>query len=481
MKNKGSNNEPAHAEHEPLNSRAVNPNGSRPGTGSSDKLPPSLTQEGSTPPAPFLTAQQPTDQPASPRIDAIFPAPLGTPAEESKERDKSSADGNSSTPSNQIPGATSAPQVPAAKSVSAKQLEANRKNSKRSTGPTSAAGKRRSSQNSYKEGLYARRLYPTIQQWAEDGGDYRTISIAVHDHYKPQGLWEGFWAEQIVTHAIRIARGIGFQQRTLAPNDRFWGTSLSTSERHVSGAFKHMLQAIKMLESLQEKRKAIPVQPHPIAADCEQGPDASKSPVLGPSESSETEEASTGQNEHPADTVDFEEGADAGCSDDGQEEHGFLYDGPPDQSVVPSSQPGRGAGGAGQQTRIGGTKSSVSHKSDPAAGGVRKGASEPPHLMADIVDAVQLGLSPSELFRSVDSKNVGTNSPVARQAQDSAGSASKPATVPKQPQGELIDLSNDRNSKSEPVPSVGRIENVGTKPNVPGNVPNQADLKRDPK
>src|SRR4029077_9584056 len=139
-------------------------------------------------------------------------------------------------------------QVPPAKTVSPEQLKANPKNSKRATGPTSKAGKARSSLNSYKEEFYPPRLYPTPKQWAEDGEDYRRISIFVHEHHKPVGRWEGFWAEKIVTEAIREARGIGFQQSTLDSGYRFSDTRLNTSERHISSAHKHQLQAIKMLE-----------------------------------------------------------------------------------------------------------------------------------------------------------------------------------------------------------------------------------------
>jgi hypothetical protein len=453
----------------------VNPDGPQLGTESSDKHAPSLTQHGSTPPAPIPTFHKPADQPASVHIDATSPAPSDTAPEESRERDNSTTDGTSSTPPNQIPGATRNSQVPPAKSVSAKQLEANRKNSKRSTGPTSAAGKQRSSQNSYKEGLYARRLYPTLQQWAEDGGDYRMIAIAVHEHYQPKGLWEAFWAEQIVTSAIRHARGMGFQQRTLASDYRFAGTSLSTSERHVSSAFKQMLQAIKMLESIEENRRAASAQFQAIASDRGHGPDASESPVSVPSESSETMGGSTNETDQPADSGDSEETVDAGRSNDGQDGDAFLYDGPPpDPAVVSPSQSGQGgAGSAAQPTGISGTKPLTSSQSDPKAALPPEKELEPPHLLADVVYEM-MGWP----------KDYGTNPPSTQpqpKSQPSPGIGIQAQTVPQRSQADVKNRSNDPDSKSEPVPSVARVENVGTNPTAPGNESAQADFKRDSK
>jgi hypothetical protein len=301
------------------------------------------------------------------------------------------------------------------------------------------------------------------------------IAIAVHEYYQPKGLWEGFWAEQIVTHAIRHARGMGFQQRTLASVNRFWGTSLNTSERHVSGAFKQMLQAIKMLESIQEKRRATSAQFQAIASDRGQGPDASESPVLVPSVSSETVGGSTNEADQPADSGDSEETVDAGRSDDRQDGDAFLYDGPqPDPAVVSPSQSGQGgAGSAGQPTGISGTNPVASPQSDPKASLPPEKELEPPHLIADIVNEV-MGWP----------KDYGKSQPSTQpqpKTQPSPGIGIQAETLPQQPQAVVKNRSNEPGSKSEPVPSVARIENVGTNPTVPGNEPAQADFKRDSK
>src|ERR1700733_1683572 len=107
------------------NFKVLNPDGPPVGPGVRDGHPPLPRQDGTTPPAPIPTPSTPAGQPASTRVEASSP-----------------------TPANQPPGDSGSRPVPHAKTASPKQLEANRKNPKGSTGPTSEAGKRRSSQNS---------------------------------------------------------------------------------------------------------------------------------------------------------------------------------------------------------------------------------------------------------------------------------------------------------------------------------------------
>ena len=385
--------------------------------------------------------------------------PLNVAPEDPKELEKSAVDGISSTPTNQIPGAAGngSLQVPPAKTVSPEQVDAK---SKRSTGPTSKAGKARSAQNSYKQGFYAHRLYPTLKQWAEDGGDFRMISIAVYEHYKPVGRWEGYWAEKIATEAIREARGIGFQQSILDSGYRFCDTRLNTSERHISSAHKRLHQAIEMLERIQAKRLANAAQPQATDPDSEQVSNASNYAGPFPAQSSETVAASADVAEQQqADSGDSEDAIDAGRSDDDQDGYSFLYDGPPpDRDVVSPGQ-------SGQQE--------ASPQFDPRAGYVREDTSEPPHLMADIV-AQAMGWS----------KNEGTNPPIPQpqtRPQPTPGSVSQAETVSQRPEPDVKDGSNERNSKSEPPHGVARAKNVETNPKTPGKESTQSDYKEDSK
>jgi hypothetical protein len=63
-----------------------------------------------------------------------------------------------------------------------KQIEASRQNGKKSHGPSTPAGKRASSQNSFKTGLYAQSLI--IQ--GEKIEDFETLQNEYYTHYQPQ-------------------------------------------------------------------------------------------------------------------------------------------------------------------------------------------------------------------------------------------------------------------------------------------------------
>ena len=361
---------------------------------------------------------------------AILKATSGMTSKEAKVSDNLAGDAGVSTLESKPAGAAddSVPQEIPAKPVSPKTLKANRENSKRSTGPTSEAGKQRSSQNSYKHGFFARRLFPTPQQWAEDGKDYRALAVTVHEHYQPIGPWEMFWAEKIVTEALRHARSIGYQQPVLGSDYRFWGTQLNTAQRHETAAFKHMLQAVKMLESIQEVRKANSSLAQPITSDREPVSEASSGRATVTPESSETEVGCADKTEQQADSRGSTDVVDVAATDDEQDGSGFLYQGPPDRGAVSSNEQGPEAGSTRQSTSVRGTNPD-SPQSQPDEGDVREAANMPKNSLADIV------------ARSIE---------------------------------------RDRLSTSEAIPIVFRAQNVGTNPNsVPAKEPTQTDFKED--
>jgi hypothetical protein len=62
-----------------------------------------------------------------------------------------------------------------------KQIEANRLNAQKSTGPTTESGKATSSQNSLKSGIYTK----TILIHGEDWDQFEALLIEYHYHYLP--------------------------------------------------------------------------------------------------------------------------------------------------------------------------------------------------------------------------------------------------------------------------------------------------------
>ena len=120
------------------------------------------------------------------------------------------------------------------KPVSPEKLAASRNNPKRSPGPTSEAGKRRSSQNAYKHGFYATRLFPTNELLARDGADYNSILAAYRSHYAPVGDLENYHVEKIAVHSLRLARLLGHEQQVLGWEAPFESRSMDRIVRYES-------------------------------------------------------------------------------------------------------------------------------------------------------------------------------------------------------------------------------------------------------
>jgi hypothetical protein len=83
-----------------------------------------------------------------------------------------------------------------------KRIEANRKNAKKSTGPKTAEGKARSSQNAIKHGL-------TSRHWVlsdEDKGDFLDFSLSVQAELGAEGRLEALLAHRVALHLWRLGR-----------------------------------------------------------------------------------------------------------------------------------------------------------------------------------------------------------------------------------------------------------------------------------
>lgn len=162
--------------------------------------------------------------------------------------------------------------------VSAQKREANRKNAQKSTGPRTEAGKAKSALNSYRHGFFAKHLFPTAEQAAEDKSDYLAVAKGVYDHYQPSGFMENFWVEKIATEAVRLARLVGYEQREMmAWRSPFWGSAAGSILRYQTTANRRLREAIEELERLQTKRKAEASENllRPEAGDTDVEPEAS--------------------------------------------------------------------------------------------------------------------------------------------------------------------------------------------------------------
>jgi hypothetical protein len=142
------------------------------------------------------------------------------------------------------------------KPVSPKQLAANRKNGQRSNGPNTPEGKRRASQNSYKHGFFALRLFPNNEVLARDGADYNRILASLRNHYLPQGDLEDLCVEKIATYSLRLARLLGHEQDVFAWRAPFEARSVDKIIRYESNINRQLEKTTDQLERLQEARKA---------------------------------------------------------------------------------------------------------------------------------------------------------------------------------------------------------------------------------
>jgi hypothetical protein len=150
------------------------------------------------------------------------------------------------------------------KPVSPRKLAANRANAKRSTGPKTQAGKAKASQNAYKHGFHAKRLFPNEEVRAQDGADYEMVYHGLQTHYSPKGFVENLLVEEVATLYLRQARLLKFDQELQTGKNAGWAfavgggccSSMSNIIRYETAATRRIQQVTERLEALQEKRSA---------------------------------------------------------------------------------------------------------------------------------------------------------------------------------------------------------------------------------
>ena len=85
--------------------------------------------------------------------------------------------------------------------TSQRVISANRENAKKSTGPRTAAGKARSSQNGRKHGLTSEKV---ALDYIDDKSELEAHRNAILALYNPQNPMEMFWVDQIVIAQWRV-------------------------------------------------------------------------------------------------------------------------------------------------------------------------------------------------------------------------------------------------------------------------------------
>lgn len=169
-----------------------------------------------------------------------------------------------------------------------KQIEANRRNAQKSTGPTTEEGKQRSRINATKHGLAA--MLPH-----EDAAAYHLMRAELVQTWQPANAQEFQLVDAIASAWHRMQRASRFESgviqaelntikrrhnKSLAPNpeqdDTGVGVAISLEEneqawailaRYESRAQSAYYRAIDMLRKLQNDRRRLPAQQHKAAVE----------------------------------------------------------------------------------------------------------------------------------------------------------------------------------------------------------------------
>ena len=148
--------------------------------------------------------------------------------------------------------AAATPKQPA----SAAKVQAARENGKKSHGPKTATGKARSSQNAYKHGFFAKRLFATQEQWEKDGAEYESDLRGSIEHYQPIGYMENLLVERIAAGYFRSSRLVGQEQKVFGLTFPFETRSAGNLPRNQSSVERQLAKDTEHLERLQAQRKA---------------------------------------------------------------------------------------------------------------------------------------------------------------------------------------------------------------------------------
>jgi hypothetical protein len=137
----------------------------------------------------------PTNQ--SVELSAAFPTHADGPLSNHNKGDHIEEQRTESTISGDVNGK---------KIISARKVEANRQNSRKSTGPRTAAGKKRVSRNAVQHGFFSKWLLVQHPDAKESLDEYEDFYADIRAHYQPADWLEHLWVEKIAVCAWRLRR-----------------------------------------------------------------------------------------------------------------------------------------------------------------------------------------------------------------------------------------------------------------------------------
>ncbi len=107
-----------------------------------------------------------------------------------------------------------------AREISNKQLAANRRNARRSTGPRTPEGKERVKWNALKHGLLAKSVVVPNRHGLENRSQFESLLTHLHDELKPVGILEEMLVEKIAVAYWRLRRALRAEVGNISDNVR---------------------------------------------------------------------------------------------------------------------------------------------------------------------------------------------------------------------------------------------------------------------
>ena len=90
--------------------------------------------------------------------------------------------------------------------TSARKIESNRRNSKKSTGPKTEKGKKMVSKNAIRHGFFSKFLLIQHPDGKESQGEYNDFYAEICEHFQPVDFLEELWTDKISVWSWRLRR-----------------------------------------------------------------------------------------------------------------------------------------------------------------------------------------------------------------------------------------------------------------------------------
>lgn len=159
----------------------------------------------------------------------------------------------------------SAAECKAQAQTSSRRAEANRKNAQHSTGPRTPEGKLRSSQNSFRHGLYSEQLVIP----GEDPAEFDHLRATLRDEHQPADTTEEILIDELAQHFWRLRRFRRLEASAWTPGNL--SNSIDTGllalvQRSMASAERSFHRALAALTKLQKQRGFVPAKAKPAQA-----------------------------------------------------------------------------------------------------------------------------------------------------------------------------------------------------------------------